>query len=163
VIFLTKSDNSKGSYQNKKNLPVTHPPPFIRDAYEKNHNICIALLHVSGSYSGYVIFKVGTQMRINRQPPTLLGQCPKFDQIFFLTASLNTLFFFKKNLKIMGGGVKFSKSLSELTAANEEACLWSHQTIRDQVCSEQKTQRVRAWKKETSWGWAMRSGWDFRI
>jgi hypothetical protein len=27
-------------------------------------------------------------MRTDKDPPTLLGQCPKFDRIFFLIASL---------------------------------------------------------------------------
>ena len=44
-------------------------------------NALHALLHVS-EYSEYTIFKVGTDMRMDRDPPTLLGQCPKFDQIF---------------------------------------------------------------------------------
>ena len=42
----------------------------------------IKSLLLYSEYSEYVIFKVGTQMRMNRHPPTLLGQCPKFDQVF---------------------------------------------------------------------------------
>ena len=33
--------------------------------------------------SEYVIFKVGTVVRMFRDPPTLLGHCPKFDRIYF--------------------------------------------------------------------------------
>ena len=83
---------TKGSHQNKNPVKLgtlsqppwdTPLPPSVLDAYEENHKICIALVHVSG-YSEFVIFKVGTQMRIDRHPPTLLRQCPKFERIRLL-------------------------------------------------------------------------------
>ena len=60
------------------------PNPLNWDTYEKNHNIFIAFLHVSG-YSEYVIFKVGTQKRINRHP---VGTMYQVWPDFFLTGSL---------------------------------------------------------------------------
>ena len=41
-------------------------------------------------YCEYGFFKVGTHMRLDSHPPTLLGQRPKFDRIFLLMASLKT-------------------------------------------------------------------------
>ena len=64
------------------------PPPLCLDKYENDHKFGNALLHDS-EYSEYVVFKVGTHMRMVRHSPTLLGQCPKFDRIFVLAASLS--------------------------------------------------------------------------
>ena len=52
--------------------------------------ILYALLHDS-DYSEHGFVKVGIHMRMDSHPPTLLGQCPKFEWIFILTASLNEL------------------------------------------------------------------------
>jgi hypothetical protein len=49
----------------------------------KNYQFCMFQ-----SILSILFFKVGMDMRIDRDPPTLLGQCPKFDQIFFLMAYL---------------------------------------------------------------------------
>jgi hypothetical protein len=50
--------------------------------------------------SEYVIFKVRTHMRMDRDPHTLLGQCPKFDQIFSLMASLISIVLLAKWIDI---------------------------------------------------------------
>jgi hypothetical protein len=85
--------NTMGSNQNKNLVKLgtlSQPPGTLKlGRMGKVIKMFIALVHVSGCI--YVIFKVGTQMRMNRHPPILLGQCPKFERIFFLTASL-TLF-----------------------------------------------------------------------
>jgi hypothetical protein len=44
-------------------------------------------------------------LRFDRDPPTLLGHCPKFDRIFILTASLSNLHSYIPLWDFNNGGV----------------------------------------------------------
>ena len=80
-----------------------------------------AFLHDSEYYE-YVVFMVGTHMRMVRHLPTLLGQCPKFDQIFFFTASLSQACIFNLSFLHL---LKLLLFVLTLLSSGFPACFWN--------------------------------------
>ena len=67
-------------------LPPTHPSEFGTHMRKKFRRPNMSYIDMAISYT------VWNTSLILSHPPTLLGQCPKFDRIYFLTASLRQLY-----------------------------------------------------------------------
>ena len=124
-------------------------------------------MHDSG-YSEYVIFKVGTQMRMNRHPPTMLGQCPKFDGMIFLTASLTSFLRVSYNYLLsilqvsykfltsfLQVSYKFLKSLLQVSYKSLTSLLLSYQlltSLREIKVMGHKSWSVGYWSRDRGHG-----------